>query len=752
MTRLLAVLLVVCGVVPASATPAQEPAAQPPSPGDRPTLVIPRASTPPTLADYLDGVPRPDEAAVTTFVQREPGDGTPVSQPTVAYLSYDATHLHVIFVARDAEPDRVRASLTRREAFSNNDYVGIMLDTFQDRRRAYLFIVNPLGVQMDGVTNDGDRDDDYSFDTVWESEGQLTPFGYVARMAIPFKSLRFPNAGVQTWGLALARSIVRNNEMAFWPYVTRRVSGLVHQLATATGMENVSPGRNVQFIPYGAFTRARFLDTERPAFVSDMDGRVGVDGKIVVKDAFTVDLTFNPDFSQIESDEPQVTINQRFEVFFPEKRPFFIENASYFQTPINLFFSRRIADPQGGARVTGTAGGWSLAGLAMDDRAPGERLPAVDPNHGDRTGIGVVRLQRDLPRQSTVGVLATSRRFASTQSHVVAVDGRYKLSDTWVLTGQAAFSEFREAGTGQSGPAFSVNLDRSGRNWGAFLQYEDISPDFRAPLGFVPRTDVRRIFPFVRYTWFPERHGIVSIRPELSGGMLWDHRGTRQDWEVDTELQFEMTRQTEIEVGYNESMERFSGTEFRKRGASFRFETGWLKWLEASVGLERGEDINFFPASGRLPFLAGATEADLSVTLKPTRALRLDQTYLFTQLRTPEAIPGVAAGQVIVDNHIWRSRAAYQFTRRISLRGIVDYSAVLPDPGLIDLEREKRFSADILATYQVNPWTAVYVGYTDGYGNIELDPQSRNRLRPTESVFHNTGRQVFLKLSYLLRF
>ena len=131
----------------------------------------------------------------------------------------------------------------------------------------------------------------------------------------------------------------------------------------------------MQFIPYGAFTRARFLDDSQPAFVTDTTGRAGIDSKIVVKDAFTVDLTLNPDFSQVESDEPQVTINQRFEVFFPEKRPFFIENASYFETPINLFFSRRIADPQVGARVTGKAGDWAVAGLAIDDRAPGRAVP-----------------------------------------------------------------------------------------------------------------------------------------------------------------------------------------------------------------------------------------------------------------------------------------------------------------------------------------------------------------------------------------
>jgi hypothetical protein len=213
-----------------------------------------------------------------------------------------------------------------------------------------------------------------------------------------------------------------------------------------------------------------------------------------------------------------------------------------------------------------------------------------------------------------------------------------------------------------------------------------------------------------------------------------------------------MKGQTELEAEYNESMERFAGIEFRKRGTAVRFETGWLEWLESSVGIDRGHEINFFPSEGVLPFLADATEADVSVTLKPTERLRLDQRYLFTRLAARDGLIRVTPGAVIVTNHIWRSRASYQFTRSLSLRAIADYSAVLPDPGLIDLEREKRFTADMLLTYLVNPWTALYVGYTDGYGNIEIDPVLRDHLRPAESVFHSTGRQVFVKMSYLLRF
>ena len=715
-----------------------------PAASDR-TLTIPRVAVAPTLEDYLDGVPRPDEVAVRTFVQREPGDGAPASQPTEAYLSYDDERLYVVFVARDAEPQRIRASLTRREAFGNDDFVGLMLDTFNDRRRSYLFMVNPLGVQLDGVSPDGE-DDDYSFDTVWQSEGRRTPFGYVVWMAVPFKSLRFPPAPRQEWGIALARAIRRNNETSFWPYITRRVASVGRQLATATGLEGVTAGRNLQVIPYGAAAGARFLDEAAPAFVRDADFRAGADGKIVLKDALTIDLTFNPDFSQVESDEPQVTINQRFEVFFPEKRPFFIENASYFDTPINLFFSRRVADPQVGARVTGKAGGWTVAGLAIDDRAPG-RI-AAPGTHGfeDRAGVGVFRLQRDLPRQSSIGLLATTRRFAAADNQVVAFDGRYRISDTWVLSGQAAFSELTPAeGASRRGSAVSLFLDRSGRNWGAFFRYEDVGADFRAPLGFIRRVDTRQLNPFVRYTWF-DKGPFVSVRPEFSTGWVWDQRGELHDWDTNAELQLEMKGQTEVEVGYDRSMEKFAGVEFRKSGLNASFETAWLTWLETSARVGRGAEINYFPGAGRAPFLADGGSVEASVTLKPTPPLRLDQTYLFTRLRER------AGGGVIVDNHIWRSRASYQFTRRLSLRAIVDYSAVLPDARLIALEREKRFATDVLVTWQTNPWTAIYVGVTDGYGNVEIDPTTRDRLRATDSPFHPLGRQVFLKLSYLLRY
>jgi hypothetical protein len=297
------------------------PSAQADSP--RRTVTIPRVMTAPRLEDFLTGQRR-DGVTADAFLQREPQDLTPASERTEAYLSYDDTHLYAVFVCHATDPSKIRARMSRREQIFNDDFVGLFLDTFYDRQRAYAFLVSPLGIQLDGIVTEGQQDD-FSFDTVWQTRGRLTDFGYVVWIAIPFKSLRFPPAdGPRVWGVALMRRMPVKSESTFWPGMTRRLSSFTTQFADLRGMEGVSPGRNIQLIPYGTFTGARFLDRSAAAYDTARDARVGVDAKIVVRDSVAFDFTVNPDFSQVESDEPQVTVNQRFEVFFPEKRPFFL--------------------------------------------------------------------------------------------------------------------------------------------------------------------------------------------------------------------------------------------------------------------------------------------------------------------------------------------------------------------------------------------------------------------------------------------
>ena len=358
-------------------TPAQNPPAAPRSQVAAPALTIPRLQRAPALEDFLSMKPKGEialaMAKVTGFIQRNPHDGEAVSEPTEAYLGYDQKNLYVVFVCFD-DPGQVRARMSRREDIYDDDQVEVMLDTFHDRRRAYAFQTTPLGVQWDAIWTEASRSEvngnfDTSFDTVWNSRGKVTSRGFVVLMAIPFKSLRFPPTKQQVWGIILYRGIQRKNEDAFWPHISRRIQGRIGQAATLRGLEGISPGRNIELIPYGLLRGFRALDTTDPTNPyfqhADLQGQIGMDAKFVIHDHFVVDLTANPDFSQIESEDPQITVNQRYAVYFPEKRPFFLENEDFFRTPMDLMFTRSIGDPSAGDSPHGQR--WALLGRINGD-------------------------------------------------------------------------------------------------------------------------------------------------------------------------------------------------------------------------------------------------------------------------------------------------------------------------------------------------------------------------------------------------
>ena len=311
---------------------------------------------------------------VTGFTQRNPHDGEAVTEPTDAYLGYDQKSIYVVFVCFD-DPGKVRARMSRREDIFDDDQVEIMLDTFHDRRRAYAFQTTPLGVQWDAIWTEASREEqtqghfDTSFDTVWDSHGKVTAHGFVVLMSIPFKSLRFPATKLQDWGIILYRGVTRKTEDSFWPHVSYKVEGRLGQAATLHGLEGISPGRDIELIPYSVMRGFRALDTRdfsNPYFQkATAQGQPGMDAKFVFRDHYTLDLTANPDFSQVESEDPQITVNQRYAVYFPEKRPFFLENEDFFRTPMNLMFTRNIGDPSAGVRLTGKDGPYSVGLMAI---------------------------------------------------------------------------------------------------------------------------------------------------------------------------------------------------------------------------------------------------------------------------------------------------------------------------------------------------------------------------------------------------
>ncbi len=768
---------------------------------------IPRVSRPPKLEEFLNMEEPPEWqgklAKVDKFTQRIPSDGAPVSQRTEAYLGYDNKNLYAIFICFDSEREKLRARLSRREDIFDDDTVEIILDTFHDHRHAYAFNVNPLGIQQDALwtegSGSGNDNFDQSFDTVWDSAGKVTDRGYVVWIAIPFRSLRFSNSDPQTWGIFLNRGLPRNNEDTFWPPYSSRIEGRLNQEGTATGLEKISPGRNLQLIPYGIFRSFKELDltdpnqptySQRSAF-----GQAGLDAKAVLKDKFVLDLTINPDFSQIESDQPQVTINQRFETFFPETRPFFQENANYFTTPIDLVFTRRIVDPKWGVRLTGKDGPWGVGMLVAETESPSERVTPGSPLFDQHALFGVGRVTHDIGSQSYIGALYADKEVNGFFNRVGSIDGRFKLNTNWVATLQAAYSttinpsdpifnQFNTGGYNQTGSAGSLVLKRDGRSLSYLLDYEDRGPNFRTLTGFDPQPDIRNPYQRIQYSFHPEGKHLISWGPEFETYLNYDHEGNEIGSGYMPEFNVELIGQTTIKVLYAREMEQLRNQDFsqipvgdiqkyKRNTTEIQFNTNYFRkfYLQADYrwGTRNNYDTPCRPNRNGVcvpyfPFMARRTSATITATVRPTRSLRVDNTYLLLRLRDCPSCwiqqPFLPRPFGSENNHIIRSKWNYQFTKEFSFRYIGQYTAVLANPNFTSLQTSKNFNNDFLFTYLVHPNTAVYVGYNTNLENIdpELTPDGGGGVNhvppPGQPPFRlrNDGRNFFVKASYLFRF
>jgi hypothetical protein len=760
------------------------------------SIRIPRVASPPRLEDFLNMEPdsawKGKLAEARQFKQRIPSDDAAASERTDAYFGYDDRNFYAIFVCFDSQPQQVRARMSHREDVFDDDFVELMLDTFHDQRHAYAFFVNPLGVQADALWTEGpdpELDFDMSFDTVWNSAGRVTDRGYVIWMSIPFRSLRFASSDPQSWGILLARDIPRKNEKDFWPRYSTRIIGRMNQAGQATGLERLSPGRNFQLIPYGVFRSFKELNLDNPYDPSysrrTAFGQAGLDAKVVLKDKFVIDATVNPDYSQIESDQPQVTVNQRFEVFFPETRPFFQENSNYFQTPINLLFTRRIADPKWGVRMTGKDGPWALGMLLADTSSPGEDASPGNPLYKKPALFAVGRVSRDVGKQSSIGVLYADREVNGYFNRVGSIDGRFRLNNHWAANVQGVisatinptddiFNMFNTSGRYQAGSAAEVVLQRSGRKLNYFLDYSDRSPNFRILTGFDPQPDIHNLFQRLEYSFRPEGKHLISWGPLLETYQTFDHEGNRINSGYFPAMKVELVGQTFLTVLYAQEMERLRPQDFSvlpdiqkyiRHTTDLTFESNYFRKVSLRADYRFGTRINYDPpfSSTQLinyyPFLARRTSANVTLTVRPNRSLRIDNTYILFRLRgcprcaTPQ--PELAHPIGSMNNHIIRSKWNYQFTKELSFRFIGEYNAVLANPLFTALETKKNFNADFLVTYLVHPSTAVYGGYNSNFENIDpsLTPDGSGGVTHLPGGrLQNDGRNFFVKASYLFRF
>jgi hypothetical protein len=751
------------------------------------SLAIPRLPSAPKLDDF-EGMEPASQLAhkmlrIDRFIQQEPRDGEPASQATEAYLGYTGKNFYAMFLCFDKEPKKIRARMLRRELIDDDDQVGVWLDTFHDQRHAYFFYSNPYGIQQDGLFAESGGPDN-SFDTVWHTTTKLTSNGYMVMIEIPFKSLRFRRQASNSWGIILIRVIPRNSEHSFFPPNSNHIQGMLTKEGTINGLQEISPSHNMQFIPYTSVNAFRALDERDPAadrFTGKhVEPKAGLDSKVVIKDSMVLDTTINPDFGQIESDDPQVTVNQRFEVFFPEKRPFFQENSNYFQTPLQLVFTRRIVDPLFGVRLTGKEGPWAMGAMLADDRSPGRSVIDTDPLSGASAYFGIVRVNREFGKNNSFGFIYTDRELhtdpntsCSSERCVVGFnrvggfDTQIRINQNWRMNGQAVTSETKFSdGTHQAGPAYHVSIERSSRAWEYNTQFDDISAGFDSEAGFINRTDIRRVTTLVGRTFHPEGKILTAYGPRVVEQSLWDHNGTRLGHLINPAYEWDFPRNSSFSIFTVWEHEQLRPQDFSTLTQNRDYahiiggaeiHTQYWKWLNLAMEMDWGTATNFVPRSGP-PVLAYQNTAFAKATVRPTKGLTIENTYLMTRLLDQNT------NLNIFNNHIMRSKWNYQFTKEFSLRLIGEYDTTIANPFLTTLQNTKGFNGDVLFTYMLTPGTAIYAGYNSDLQNLDprlvracdglpcLPGQGFDGLLRTRNNFINDGRQIFIKLSYLFRY
>ncbi|MFB3095288.1 MAG: hypothetical protein ACE10O_05475, partial [Candidatus Acidiferrales bacterium] len=383
--------------------------------------------------------------------------------------------------------------------------------------------------------------------------------------------------------------------------------------------------------------------------------------------------------------------------------------------------------------------------------------PVGDPLHGQRALFAIARVSRDIFQQSNLGAIYTSREFQGSYNRVGGADSRLRLNNHWVALFQGVRSWTRELdGSRLNGTAFDAEVRRSGRQFSYSLEYNDRSPDFRTASGFLRRPDIRRIGQNLGYFFRPEGKRLISWGPGLFLNRVYDHEGTRLDWGLSPSFQWEFIGQSNFRIFYNAARERLrpqdflgltQNRDFSLPGYGFTFSSSYFSRVSVSGFAGTGKGINFTPPAGREPFLVNTRDATFTLTLRPLTPLRIDNSYLFSRLRDRDT------GASIFNNNILRSRWNWQFSRELSVRFILQYDATLANPDLTALETTKNINADILITYLVNPWTALFVGYNGNAQNLDVVPTATGaRIVRPRRRFINDAKQFFVKFSYLLRF
>jgi len=779
-------------------------------------IVVPRLDKPPIIDGHLNDDEWRQAVVLKDFYQINPGDNTEPTKPTIVYLGYDSRFFYLAVHAYD-DPDKVRATVAQRDRVFGEDNFRIFLDTFNDQRKAYLLGWNPFGVQADAIQTEGEGQD-FSVDIVMESKGILTSDGWTLEVAIPFKSLRYVAGKDKLWGFHLWRNIDRNNdEIDSWVPISRDISGTLTQEAHLTGLEGISTERTLEIIPSITFSETGKRVSALAAGVGSgaLDpGRLlnepikadaGVSIKYGLTPTVTIDMAINPDFAQVEADQTVVTANQRFPIFFEEKRPFFLEGIDIFQTPSQAVHTRAIVDPDVAVKLTGKSGRNTFGVLLASDNAPGnftrdERndpstFPLIQRFVDKNAYVGVLRLRRDVGKESTLGFLMTSYNFIEKHNQLAGIDGRFKLSAQKTLsfqvlgtTSRECFSdpkadlytplpsqpcyngdETRESYRTGNGFSYSMRYNRDGRHFYYGATASGRTKDYRAEVGFTRRTNTNNAAFFTGYNSEPKPKGkVVQWNLNTSGGINFDWQGRSQNMNIESNIQFSFQRNSYLGFGAAVGSERLFEEEFgaarttTQAGSFFggpeRSTRQWNPYVFAGTRFSKKYHASLFlnyhtnsfdfdfGAGPKYPRVSPAALIDPDAPLDPGpgRFWDVSATFEYQPINALNTTIDYTFNKltrndthlVAYKENIISSRTTYQFTRFLFTRARMDYETL-----------SSNARAQFLLGWTPNPGTAFYVGYNDDLTRNGFSPFT-GQLEPG---FRRNGRTFFVKFSYLIR-
>ncbi|HVR43942.1 MAG TPA: DUF5916 domain-containing protein [Thermoanaerobaculia bacterium] len=698
---------------------------------------IERAAGPIEIDGVLDDAGWAAATPMPLLVETFPSDNVPAPVRTEALLAYDDSNFYVAIRAFDPDPAKIRAHLSDRDSAFNDDFAGIVLDTSNDGRRAFEFFVNPLGVQMDLFMNDVGGGEDSSWDAIWSSAGRITAEGYVVEIAIPFSSLRFEAAeGPRTWGVDVLR---------IWPRDQRRRFGLnnldrdrncyVCQFAKLTGLEGITPGRNLEIAPT-ITTQRTDVRNDFPGGAlegGDADFDAGVSASWGFTSNLTLNAAVNPDFSQVEADSAQLDVNTQFALFFEEKRPFFLEGADFFNTPLSVVYTRTVADPDWGAKVSGKEGKSALGLFVAQDSLTNVLIPG---NQGSRfTSLAegglnaALRYRYDIGEASTLGLIATARNVGEYDNAVAGIDGYFRVAKSDTITAQYLRSQteypdsmadaFGQPHGSLDDDAFQIQYRHGTKEWFWIASWEDIGTEFRADSGFLPQVDVRKGAAVLeRVIWGNDRTWYNRIfiggewdRTESQGGIELEH-------EIESWFGVAGPRQSFVFVDVGRRDRYFNGRTFDETFVNALFEINPSGSLYLNLEVNAGDEIDF-----------ANTRPGERLRLSPFvrwnagRRTRLELGHAFETL-------DVEGGRLYTAN-LSQARIVYQFNIRTFLRTIIQYTDIDRDASLylspVPVE-SKRLFPQVLFAYKINPQTVLFAGYTEnreGGGPIDLTQRDR---------------------------